>query len=104
MLGCPRSAEGACMTYLVWCARIAMTAALAVSPAAAEEPGGRQLPARTVPVPATVSPQMQAIIAKPLNPIWNVVPKTAAGWKKLVAENAAETIPTLPAMRAALHV
>jgi len=47
---------------------------------------------------------MQAIIAGPLNPIWNVVPKTAAEWKALVAKNAADTIPTLPAMRAALHV
>jgi acetyl esterase/lipase len=47
---------------------------------------------------------MRAIIAKPLNPIWNVVPKTAAEWKKLVAENAKEASATIPAMRAALHV
>lgn len=47
---------------------------------------------------------MRAIIAKPLNPIWNVVPRTAAEWKKLVAENAKEAAPTISAMRAALHV
>ena len=89
-----------------WCALIGLIAALAAAPVLAEQPqpGPRQLPARTIPVPSTASPQMQAIIAGPLNPIWNVVPKTAAEWKALVAKNAADTIPTLPAMRAALHV
>lgn len=66
--------------------------------------GPRQLPARTIPVPDTVSPQMRALIAQPVNPIWNVVPKTSAEWKALVAKNAAESIPAIRAMRAALHV
>jgi acetyl esterase/lipase len=47
---------------------------------------------------------MRAIIARPLNPIWSVVPKTSGEWKTLVAENAAEIIATVPAMREALHV
>lgn len=91
---------------LDWCARIGLIAGLAAAPAMAQQAqsGPRQLPARTIPVPETASPQMQAIIARPLNPIWNVVPKTAAEWKALVAANAAEAIATLPAMRAALHV
>ena len=91
---------------LDWCVRIGLIAGLAAAPAMAQQaqPGPRQLPARTIPVPETASPQMQAIIARPVNPIWNVVPKTAAEWKALVAANAAETLPTLPAMRAALHV
>lgn len=86
------------------CACVALIAGLAASPAFADSPGDRNLPARTIPVPTTVSPQMRAIIAKPLNPIWNVVPKTTAEWKKLVAENAKEASATVPAMRAALHV
>ncbi|MBW8707970.1 MAG: alpha/beta hydrolase [Alphaproteobacteria bacterium] len=89
---------------LEWCARIGLIAGLAAAPAAAQQAGSRQLPARTIPVPQTASPEMQAIIARPLNPIWNVVPKTAAEWKALVAANAAETIATLPAMISALHV
>jgi len=91
---------------LGWCALVGVFLFLAAPPGGAQPalPGSRQLPARTIPVPVTASPQMQAIIARPLNPIWNVVPKTAAEWKAVVAENAAETIATLPAMRAALHV
>jgi len=91
-----------------WCALVGLIAGLAAAPAGAQQAqpqsGPRHLSARTIPVPKTVSPQMQAIIARPLNPIWNVVPKTKAEWKALVAANAAETIPTIPAMRAALHV
>ena len=91
---------------LNWRARVGLVAALAAVPALAQQagPGPRQVPARTIPVPETASPQMQAIIARPVNPIWNVVPKTAAEWKAVVAAIAAETIPTLPAMRAALHL
>ena len=35
------------------------------------------MPARTIPVPDTVSPQMQKLIAAPLSPTWNVIPNTA---------------------------
>jgi hypothetical protein len=42
----------------------------------AQTPVPRDLPARTIPVPDTVSPQMQKLIAAPLNPAWNVIPKT----------------------------
>jgi hypothetical protein len=33
-------------------------------------PGAREVPAHTVPVPDTVSPQMQEIIGAPINPNW----------------------------------
>ena len=36
------------------------------------------------PTPKTVSPQMQALIAAPLNPIWKQRPTTAEAWKALV--------------------
>ena len=32
------------------------------------------LPARTTPVPTTVAPEMQHLIAAPLNPLWNLIP------------------------------
>jgi len=62
------------------------------------------MPARTIPVPTTVSPQIQQLIAAPLSPTWNVIPKTAEGWKQQVKEGADATIKTLPALRQALHV
>jgi len=67
-------------------------------------PGPRNMPARTIPVPNTVSPQMQKLIAAPLSPTWNVIPKTAAEWKAQVAAGAAATMQALPALRAKLGV
>jgi acetyl esterase/lipase len=72
--------------------------------AIAQIPEARDLPARTIPVPDTVSPQMQKLIAAPLNPTWNVIPKTADEWKARVQANAVATLQTLPAFREQLHV
>jgi monoterpene epsilon-lactone hydrolase len=87
---------------------------LAVTPCAAQpsqQPamppvplGARQVPARVIPVPDTVSPQMQAIIAQPYNPTWNVVPKSPAEWKAIVDKAAAAVVATLPEIREALGV
>ena len=66
--------------------------------------GTREVPAKTVPVPDTVSPQMQKLIAAPLTPTWNVIPKTAEEWKAQVDAGAAATMRGLPALREALHV
>lgn len=92
------------MKHVLGC--VGLIAFIAAAPAAAQQaqPGPRQLPARTIPVPNTASPQMQAQIAQPVNPIWNVVPKTAAEWKALVAKNAEDARPGIAAMRDALHV
>jgi epsilon-lactone hydrolase len=67
-------------------------------------PGARELPARSVPVPDTVSPQMQKQIAAPLTPTWNVIPKTAEEWKAQVNAGAEATMRGLPALREALRV
>ena len=78
---------------------------VAAPPAFAQTaPGTRDLPARSVPVPDTVSPQMQKIIAAPLPATWNVIPNTADGWRAQVNEGAAAAVQTLPALRAQLHV
>jgi epsilon-lactone hydrolase len=66
--------------------------------------GAREVPAKTVTVPDTVSPQMQKLIATPLNPTWNVIPKTADEWKAQVATGAAAAMRDLPALREALRV
>jgi epsilon-lactone hydrolase len=67
-------------------------------------PGPRDLPARTIPVPDTVSPQMQKLIAAPPPPNWNVIPKTTEEWKAQVNAGAAATVRTLPALREKLGV
>jgi len=64
----------------------------------------REVPARTIPVPTTVSPQMQKIIGGPLSPTWNVIPKTSEEWKEQVAKTAEGAVRGLPAMREALKV
>jgi acetyl esterase/lipase len=62
-----------------------------------------QVPARSVPVPTDVSPQIQALIARPINPNWTAVPQTAAEWAARQSASAAAT-DQLPALRARLHV
>ena len=86
---------------IAWIAGLALiTIALGQTP----KGGPRQMAARTIPVPATVSPQIQQLIAAPLSPTWNVIPKTAEGWKQQVQEAAEAAIKTLPALRQELHV
>lgn len=46
----------------------------------------RNIPAKSVPVPSTVSPEMQAIIAQPLRNAWDTPPTTPEGWTALVKQ------------------
>jgi epsilon-lactone hydrolase len=95
-----------CATVLALFLAVAPCAAQPSPPAANPPvpPGARQVAARVIPVPDTVSPQMQAIIAQPYNPTWNVVPNSPAEWKAIVDKAAAAVVGTLPAIRAALGV
>jgi epsilon-lactone hydrolase len=53
--------------------------------AANAKPGPRTVPGRVIPVPDTVSPQMQALIAGPVRvPNWNADPQSAAEWRDLI--------------------
>ena len=59
----------------------------------AEDNGARQLPARAIPVPTTVSPELQKAIAKPLGPnerFWSTAPKSTEEWRKLIAQTEKE--------------
>jgi len=58
--------------------------------------GAREVPSRLLPVPDTVSPEMQAIIARPLDPAFNVAPQTVDEWRTRVTAAARITIATLP--------
>jgi epsilon-lactone hydrolase len=58
--------------------------------AANAKPGARVVPGRSIPVPSTASPELQAAIAAPYRlPAWNANPKSAAEWKELVNKLAA---------------
>jgi epsilon-lactone hydrolase len=80
----------------------AATAAPTTGPGAAGTPAGRLVPARTLPVPQTVSPQLAALVGAPLAAGWDDVPADAAGWRALAARSAVD--PGLPALVEALGV
>ena len=53
--------------------------------AANSKPGPRTVPGRSIPVPSTASPQLQASIAAPFRvPAWDANPKSAAEWNELI--------------------
>jgi monoterpene epsilon-lactone hydrolase len=62
------------------------------------------VPARSVPVPGTVSPQLAKIIGAPLRTNWNVLPKTGEEWKPVAEAGAAATMKNIPGMMERLHV
>ncbi len=58
--------------------------------AANSKPGPRTVPGRSIPVPTTASPRLQASIAAPYRvPNWNANPKSAEEWKELINKAAA---------------
>lgn len=58
--------------------------------AANAQTGPRTVPGRSITVPDTVSPEVQALIAAPYRvPAWDANPKSAEEWKELVATLAA---------------
>jgi acetyl esterase/lipase len=64
----------------------------------------REVPAKTIPVPNTVSPELQQIIAQPLRTAWNTPPTTPEGWKQLAESLRAAAAPNVEAMRERLKV
>jgi monoterpene epsilon-lactone hydrolase len=64
----------------------------------------REVPAKTIPVPNTVSPELQQIIAQPLRTAWNTPPTTPEGWKQLAESIRAAAAPNVEAMRQRLKV
>ncbi len=67
--------------------------------AANVEPGSRRVPARTVPVPETISSEAQALIAAPYSPFWNAVGTTPDEWRAFEEQAAAATEPMLADLR-----
>ncbi len=70
---------------LVACLSIGARTLLATA-ALAQTPAPRDVPAKTIPIPATVSPELQAVIAQPLRAGWDTPPTTPEGWQRLVGQ------------------
>jgi len=83
---------------------IAISLSMPLATAQTSSPGPRELPARIISVPDSVSPQMQKLIAAPLVPTWNVIPNTPEEWKAQVNTVTVATMQSLPVLREALHV
>ena len=63
------------------------------------------VPEKVLPSPtADISRQMQAIIARPYNPNWNLQYTTGAEWRAFADKQAADTVKTIPGMLDRLHV
>ncbi|HEY1856332.1 alpha/beta hydrolase [Acidocella sp.] len=64
----------------------------------------RDEPAKVIPVPTDVSPQLQAVIAQPLRRGWNTPPTTPQGWKQMADAEAAAATAVVEPMAKRLHV
>jgi monoterpene epsilon-lactone hydrolase len=88
--------------FLLACASFAGVCGTALADDGALAP--RQVPAKTLQVPTDVSPEMQKLIAAPLNPAWNVLWKTGEEWRTAANAGAAQVDKKIPAMLERLHV
>jgi epsilon-lactone hydrolase len=87
---------------LLACAAFAGVSGIALADDSALAP--RQVPAKTLPVPTDVSPQLQKLIAAPYNPDWNVLWKTGEEWRAAADKRAAQVMPTIAPMEQRLGV
>lgn len=79
-------------------------AALAQTTPAPTTLAPRDAPAKRIPVPDDVSPQLQAVIAQPLHSGWNTPPTTPEGWQALADSQAAAAPASVEPMAKRLHV
>jgi monoterpene epsilon-lactone hydrolase len=91
--------------FLHLAASTAAIPSLQIAAWAQSQPSGtREVAARSIPVPETVSPRMQALIARPINPRHSLSPQTTAEWKAIVDEAARAVVAGLPKLRETLGV
>ncbi|CAN7480044.1 alpha/beta hydrolase [Variovorax sp. LjRoot84] len=72
--------------------------------AVTDQKAAQQIPARLMPVPGTVSPQLRTMIAGGPSPIWNAHPKSTEEWRTWVQQRAEGAVRGLPALRQKLEV
>ena len=66
--------------------------------------GSLEVPAKTIPTPSDVSPQLQKIIGAPLRSNWDIHPKTGEEWKPVADAGAAALSKLVPGMMERLKV
>jgi acetyl esterase/lipase len=77
---------------------------LSLPAAVAQAPAVREAPARPLPAPATVSPEIRKLIEAPPSPIWNFVARSKEEWKVFLDNGSANAVKTFPAKMEALQV
>ncbi|OAS27827.1 alpha/beta hydrolase [Methylobacterium platani] len=82
----------------------AVAATALVTAAAAQGAPPLQVPAKSVPVPADISPQMARIVGAPLRSNWDIHPKTGEAWKPIAEAGAAALAKQVPGMLERLKV
>src|SRR5579859_1383309 len=97
----PRSPDRA---LALACLALLSIATMAKAPAQTAGPAALEVPAKAVPVPTDVSPQLQKIISAPLRSNWNIQPKTGEEWKPVAEAGAAALIKNVPGMLERLKV
>src|SRR5271169_3728084 len=90
--------------FAVGCFALLAITTIAKAQAQSAAPGGLEVPAKTIPVPSTVSPQLQKIIGAPLRSNWDIHPKTGEEWKLVADAGAAALIKNVPGMLERLKV
>jgi len=89
---------------LVWLTLASALAVPAMSLAQSPQTRSRDVPAKVLAVPTDVSPEMQEIIARPLNPDWNDQWKSAAEARRYADKQAATVVKTIPGLLERMHV
>src|SRR5271154_456083 len=95
------------MMYSPYKARaVAAAAFMLLAPAAMAQTtlAPRNEPAKTIPVPSDVSPQLQAGSAQPLRAGWDTAPTTPQGWQQLSDKRAAGVAAQVGGMAQRLRV
>ncbi|MBK3395709.1 MULTISPECIES: alpha/beta hydrolase [Methylobacterium] len=82
----------------------ALAGALVATAVAAQQAPPLEVPAKSVPVPADVSPQMAKIVGAPLRTNWNIQPRTGEEWKPVAETGAAALRKLVPGMLERLKV
>ncbi len=83
---------------------VGLLAFIPLSQVHAQAQAGREIPAKVIPVPDTVSPEIKKQIAAPFTATWNVIPTTAEGWREQVAAGAQAAEKAIPALLDKLQV
>lgn len=67
-------------------------------------PEPRVVPARPLPAPDTISPQLRTYVAPPPAPGWNFVPQTTEAWRSFVTATAQAVMPDVNALRSGFRL